>query len=354
MNTEALSAIFQEFAERECRGSSPLYEQLSLAIAEDEDLLTLASTTPQGQPVPNLFFGAVHYLLLKGNSNSLADYYRSMTGNPLSPESAYPTSRAYCLRHRDAIEQLLRTRRVQTNEVQRSNYLFLAFSIVGRLATGRELALVEIGASAGLNLLWDKYGYHYRDYGAFGDPASPVQLDCRFRGAKRPPLPNQAPKVSSRVGLDLNPIDVRNYEEALWLRALVWPEHHERANLLRRAMEFAKQRPPELIAGDGIELLPSVVHNVPREAAVCVFHTHTVNQFSPANRERLSGLLAELATNKEVFFRISTEWLGTLYPHLELTVWDKGVHHRSLLACCDAHGEWIEWLEASDRFASSC
>src|SRR5581483_7818022 len=352
MNTEALSTIFQQFAERECRGSSPLYAQLSLVIAKDEDLLTLASAAPQGQPVPNLFFGAVHYLLLKGNSNSLADYYRSTTENPLPPESAYPSFREFCLRYRESIEHLLRTRRVQTNEVRRSTYLFLAFSIVGHLAPDRDLALIEIGASAGLNLLWDKYGYHYRDYGDFGDLASPVQLDCTFRGEKRPLLPNQVPKVSYRVGLDLNPIDVRNSEEALWLRALVWPEHQERVKLLQRAIQLAKQQPPELIAGDGIELLPGVVQKAPREAAVCVFHTYTVNQFSPANRVRLSALLAELPQGRESFFRISTEGIAGLLPQLELTFWENRIPQHFLLAHCHAHGEWIEWLDASDRLAS--
>lgn len=68
MKREALSVLFRNFALIECHLSSPLYQQLSLKIAQDDELLALASHARRGQPVPNLLFGAVHYLLLKGKT----------------------------------------------------------------------------------------------------------------------------------------------------------------------------------------------------------------------------------------------------------------------------------------------
>ncbi len=343
-----LSKTFRQFAESECRGSSALYEHLARSIAEDDKMLALAAHSQAGQPAPNLLFAAVHFLLLQGLSDLLSQFYPSLTDKAHAPEGAYPAFREFGLKNATALHHLLTTRRVQTNEVQRSTYLFLVFSILNRLIAGRPLALIEIGASAGLNLLCDKYGYRYGTSGFFGERQSGVQLECTFRGNKHPPLPTSVPKVVYRTGLDLNPIDVQDDEQILWLRALIWPEHIQRAELLCRAIEIARQDPPRLIAGDGIELLPETVRAAPEDAAVCVFHTHTINQFSSAARGRLSALLMELAAIKDTFFRVSSEWLAPPHPKLELTTWRRGHEENRVMAYCDSHGEWLEWLSDGD------
>jgi len=104
----------------------------------------------------------------------------------------------------------------------------------------------------------------------------------------RPPIPKRLPAVASRVGIDLNPVDVRDPDTVLWFRALIWPEHHERLELLMRAIQLARQDPPELIAGDALELLPQVIATIPGDTPVCVFHTQAVNQFPREARERLT------------------------------------------------------------------
>ena len=289
-SAEAFGRRFTRFADMECRGASALYEQLALSIARDPELLALAAHTAQGQPVPNLFLAAVHYLLLQGQADPLVQFYPSLTAEPAPPEAAYPTFRSFCLAHAVAIQQLLMTRRVQTNEVGRCVYLFPAFSLVASLANGRPLALIEIGTSAGLNLLWDQYGYHYGEDAVYGDWQSPVQLTCRLRGDRHPPLIHPMPRVALRVGIDLHIIDIRDAEEVGWLYALVWPEERERARLLRHAMELTRRSPPQLLSGDGLIVLPEVLRTIPAEAAVCVFHTHTINQFSVETRDRHTAL----------------------------------------------------------------
>src|SRR5205085_663655 len=174
------------------------------------------------------------------------------------------------------IRHLISTRLVQTNEVQRSACLVPAFARVAHQAQGRPLALVEIGASAGLNLLWDRYGYDYGDGRRYGEARSPVRIACNVHGDRRPPIPALLPPVAWRVGLDLNPVDVCEPEAALWLQALVWPEHNRRAALLQRAMEVARRDPPTLIAGDALDLLPAMLPTVPHDMALCVVHTFTV------------------------------------------------------------------------------
>jgi hypothetical protein len=349
---EAMAEEFKRFSKIEARSlSSPLYEHLSRSIAADPEIMTLAIQIPPGQPPANLLFGAVHYLLHRNYSASLAKYYPSLTPNPQPPAEAYPAFRDFCLKHADAIEHLLKTRTVQTNEIRRSAYLFLAFSVIANLAGGRPLALIEIGPSAGLNLMWDRYRYNYGEYGVFGPNNSPVHIECALRGEKRPPYPQGVPQIAYKVGLDLKPIDIQDADQVLWLQALIWPEHLERALLLKQAIEVAQQAPPRLLAGNGIELLPDAVRGSPAEAVVCVFHTYTLYQFPHEARERLAAVIAAQAASQEQFYYLSAEWLDSPQPKLELTIFRNGQPDKHLLAYCEAHGRWIEWLAAEKLYA---
>lgn len=98
--TNVISDRFKVFATRECKGSSQLYEHLSVNIAEDDELLQMASHASQGQPVPNLFFGAVHYLLLKGKSHELREYYGNIVNNPREAVTAFAYFKDFCMQHK--------------------------------------------------------------------------------------------------------------------------------------------------------------------------------------------------------------------------------------------------------------
>ena len=229
---ESVSSQFRAFA-RECRESSPLYERLSLGIAEDPAILAPATQARRGERVPNLFLAAVQFLLLRGTPHPLARFYKNGSA---SLDDPHPDFRAFCLEHSGKIVELIATRTVQTNEVRRSALLLPAFVFVSREAQGRPLYLLEIGAAAGLNLLWDRYGYDYGNGLRSGGMSSPVQISCSLRGALTPPVPATLPEVGRRRGVDLNPIDVSDPEETLWLRSLVWPGDEERAPLLENAV----------------------------------------------------------------------------------------------------------------------
>jgi len=136
---------------------------------------------------------------------------------------------------------------------------------------------------------------------------------------------------------------VRDSEQGRWLQALVWPEHHERATRLAQAIETARRKPRRLVRGDALTCLPELLRDVPRDAVVCVVHTHTLNQMTEDRRVALTALLHDEASDR-VLYRVSAEWLATTHPVLELTSWPPtGVVTRRL-AFCDTHGEWIEWL----------
>lgn len=320
-----IAAHFERFAAAQCAGYSPSYEKLSRAVAADPDLLSIAAHARAGQPIPNLLFAAARYLGW------------APAADPV------PSFRGFCLGHRDAIAGIIATRRVQTNEVGRCALLLPAFELAFRHAGGRPLSIVEIGASAGLNLLWDRYRYDYGTGERAGPARSPVVLRCMPRGSARPPVPREIPPVAARLGIDLAPLDPADPDAVRWLEALVWPEHHERARRLRRALRLARQEPPEVIAGDALEILPVALRRLPAGTTACVFHTIALNQFAPAGRRRLDDLMMA-GSAAAPLHRISVEWIGTVRPQLELALYEEGEVARRLLARCDAHGRWIEWL----------
>ena len=344
---EALAQQFLRYADAEYRQASPLYDYLARRIAADADLLALAAHAPPEQPIPHLFFAAIHFLLLQGYAHPLARFYPSLTSAPLALQQAFPALQDFCRAHADAIQRQLATRRNQTNEVGRCSYLTPAFTYISRLAGGRPLALVEIGASAGLNLMWDHYGYDYGAGGRCGDPESPVQLTCELRESRRPPLPERMPPVASKIGVEVNVIDLRDDHEALWLQALVWPEQRQRTAWLRHAIDVARRQPPRLLAGDGVALLPDILRAIPQDATLCVFHTHVINQFSAEARSRFTALLASYAATRDLY-RLSAEWLRGAAPQLELTAWRHGQAQQRRLAYCHHHGQWLEWLDPDD------
>jgi hypothetical protein len=343
-----LARRFAWFADNVFHGASPLYEQVSREIAGDEEILAIAAAADPQQPIPVLFFGAVQYLLLEPGDDPrpLLMYYPSLSGDPNSPDrEPYLTFREFCIDYRAEIEEIISTRRVQTNEVRRCTAWVPMFSSIAA-QTGQPLALIELGASAGLNLLWDYYAYDYGDAGRVGDPGAPLVLTCEVRGDQPPPIPQVLPEIASRVGIDLYPVDVADPEQARWLRALIWAEHSHRARQYETAIEIVRDNPPQLIAGDILDLLPEALAYAAPDAAVCVYHSYVLNQFPEEAREELHNLLLNYSYER-VIHRASIEWIdGGDVPRLRYTWYANGEAGDTLLANCDQHGAWIEWLAA--------
>lgn len=341
-----LSRIFEYFGERECpQLDAHLYQALCRGIVADGDLLALAAHAPPTQPPPNLLFGAVHYLLLGGVRHDLREWYPGLAEHEArDPVTAFPAFRDFCASHRDRIAELIETRLTQTNVIQRCSALLPAFGRVFQEGGRRPLALIEIGPSAGLNLQWDRFGYVY-DEGAvsWGDPRSAVTVPCALRGDQGlPELPQEIP-VASRCGVDISPVDIRDPDAVLWLRALVWPEHVGRQERLSNAIEIARAEPPELLAGDASSELPRLIGRAPARAAVCVYGTHTLYQFpKDALRETLRAM--QSASRERPVDFVSIEGTGDRCSELKHTRYRDGERETTLVANCNPHGRWLEWL----------
>jgi hypothetical protein len=337
---QVLAQQFERFARTEC-GESPLYRQLAHGIARDLDLLRLAAHGDHG-PKPNLFLGAVHYLLLAGVRDPLAAFYPSVSSAPALSFDPIPEFRAFCLAHAQQIREVMQSRRVQTNEVARCAILMPGFAFVAARTAAPSLLLVEVGTSAGLLLHWDRYDYDYgsgRRYGRDSD----VVIRCEVRGTQPPPFPDAFPVVHARVGIDLHPVDVHDEDQSRWLQALVWPDQPERAERLRRAIAVARRSPAALVAGDATIVLPDLLVGLPSDGELCLFHAHTLNQFAPDDRQRYIEMLAQHSRRRDLC-DLSLEYVGGDQPQMDLRCFRGGelVEHLTL-ARYDAHGRWLEW-----------
>lgn len=230
----------------------------------------------------------------------------------------------------------------------------LGYAEIAGMLSAVPFALVEIGASAGLNLLWDKYRYEYECGPAppviAGDLLSPVRIGCEIRGTVPPPLRPDDPfakRVARRVGVELEPIGLDNPDDVAWLRALVWPEQRERASRLDQAIAIARAARHRLNfsmrRGDGAVLLPTIAAELADGEALCVVHSFTLNQFSSEARLSLDRALNDIVARRAVL-RLGLEWERRSAPVLSLTEYGRSGTGRRDLARCDAHGSWVEWL----------
>lgn len=300
----------------EARGRSPRYEELALAVADDAPVLAFLAALPSAKRQPNLLFAGARYLL--GEPADLAAL-RTLVA------------------HRSAdLAAVMLARRTQTNEPARCATLLPALALLPQ-----PLAIVEVGASAGLTLLPDKYSYDYAGHRVTGtDPLAPV-LACRPRGPV--PLPARVPQIAWRAGLDLNPLDVTDDDDVRWLECLVWPGEAGRQERLRVAIETARRDPPPIYRGDLRTALPDLISRAPRDATVVVYHSAVLAYVDRAGR----AAFAEAVRDLDVA-RLSNEAPGVL-PGTDIP--ERDAHGFILvrdgtgpIAVTDPHGTWLEWL----------
>jgi len=321
-----------------------LYFRLSRELIGDGKLLVLASNIPPNQPAPNLFFSAVHYLLMKAENaaHPLREFFPDLAAELNTRDDPYPVFRKFCLAHYQEMAKLLRTRSVQVNEIGRCSYFLPAFHLLARQLDGEPFVLIEVGASAGLNLFWDDYAYDFGDAALYGNHASDIVLACELRGDLRPPLDNPAPRVIMRFGIDLDPKDVLDDDAMLWLRALIYPEQVERARRLAGAIELARQHPPLLFPGNALEVVPRALKAIMPDVPVLLFHSFVLNQFTDADRAHYFSILANMSANR-CLYDLALEPSDWPAP-MTLTKYENGKSSERSLAICDHLGRWMEWI----------
>lgn len=309
---------------------SPLYAELCEVVARSPEMLRVVSRI-ENRPPPNVFFAAVHYLLMKGEDAGLARFYPSLVDEPRPSVDVGDPFREFVMAQEDTIVELGRTRFTQTNECRRCVALLPAI-----WATSfSRFHLVDLGASAGLNLLLDHYRYRWN--GVEWGPDSPLLLETESRG--RAPVPADI-EVLSRTGLDLNPIDPADADDRLWLEALVWPEHAERRSRLEAALEMASGAAIDMVAGSALDTLGPVLDELPEGEPVVVMNSFTLNQFTQEGRVRVAEIVAQ-ARNERPVARVFFEHVQPEDAWHTIGI-DTG-SGETVLGEGHPHGEWVEF-----------
>jgi hypothetical protein len=274
------------------RLGSPLYEHLLNCCATDyeqggrvRELLDGHEEDSQGSALALRLMGGVHRMVLEGHAPKLAQFYPS-AGGKVALNGAWEAFRATLQEQMQTLRQLI-LRPVQTNEVGRCGALLGGFLLVAR-HTGLPLRLLEIGASAGLNLRWDHYRYTW-DGGAWGDSSSPVVLHDVLDGEAQPPI--CAARVVERSGCDPHPIDPTSEEGRLTLLSFIWPDQPERIRLLEAALRVTRLVPGQVDRAGAVEWLTTrLAQPIPGQATV-LFHSVVWPYLSREDRQRVTEII---------------------------------------------------------------
>jgi hypothetical protein len=345
--------------------TSPLYRELSRTVAASEQLLDLAGLGRPGQYPTFLFFGAVHRLVLRGVAHPLAAYYPSVAGDAALPAAgAGPALESFARAYAAELAETIRTRLVQTSVVQRTLGLRIGLGAIAARSARAPLAgplhVIEVGASAGLNLRFDRYGYRLSGdrYGPagqqYGDPDSPVQLAAEVYGPAPLPDLDRMPVIGRVQGIDLNPVDAADPDAREWLEALVWPENHAQRELLGRALAAVAADPPPIAAGDAVDVLPELAAGLPAGEPRLVFHAAT-RIHVPRERRAAFDAAIQAAGATGPLWHLSVEGAPQPDPRSSPTRYGAGLQLRDpsgdtrTVAVVDGHLRWIETLDEVAR-----
>ncbi|OYN89090.1 DUF2332 domain-containing protein [Parenemella sanctibonifatiensis] len=301
LGADTLRDYYETFARVET-GTSPIYSAWAQGVAEDDELLALLLDLPGPKRQADLLFAAARHLGAGGGS--------------------YADLRAWLLEHWADTRELMLARSTQTNEAGRCATLLPTLA-----QHPGPLALIEVGASAGLCLYPDRYSYQYavtdgsdpnartatptsasHEWTIRLDPPSgpsEVILDCELANAA---VPDRIPEVAWRAGIDLNPLDITDPDQRAWLRSLVWPEHETRRRRLLAASSIAAADPPRLVRGDLLDTVESLLDEVPAGTQPVVFHSAVLAYVDSDARARFASLMQ----SREDLVWISNEGAGVL------------------------------------------
>jgi hypothetical protein len=348
-----LAQLYRHFGEVAAAGESPLYGRVAVALSESDEALRAIDAAPARRRQPPLILAALHDLALAGRARTLAAAYADADGDAAA-SAAVDT----LLRMTDAVVAIAARRQVRTNETGHCAVLYPAITEAARRAGADAVGLIDVGCSAGLNLNVDRVGITYGSGQSLDDPSSPVQMSCSIVG-DRPPPTRVMPEVVARIGIDLDPLDVTNPDDARWLRACVWPDRPEEAARLDAELALAATAPRTLLRGDAVEVLPDAFARVPAGVLPVVTTTWALSHVPVENRLRFLHRLDEAAAGRAVAW-VSVEGVGVAptiptlgdrpasgHSIIGLAAFGGPAPHAEAVGRCWSKGRLLAWLADS-------
>jgi hypothetical protein len=322
-----LAQVYRHFGEVEAAETSPLYQRVAVALSASAEALGAIEAAPARKRHPRVILAALHDLALAGRAPALAAAYAASDGDAAA-------------------------------ETGRGAVLYPAIAEAARRTGATAVGLFDVGCSAGFNLTVDRVGITYSNGQSLGDPASPVQLSCSVVGDR--PIPTRAmPEVLARVGVDLDPVDVTDPDDARWLRACLGPDQPEQLARLDAELALAATTPRRLLQGDPVEVLPDAMAGVPADALAVVTTTWALSQLPLERRLRFLHRLDEAAAGRAVAW-VSAEGVGVApaiptlgdrrasgHSIIGLAVFDQSALHAEAIGRCWSRGRLLAWLTDS-------
>jgi hypothetical protein len=348
-----LAQVYRHFGEAGAAGTSPLYERVAVALGESGAALRAIETAPARKRHPAVILAALHDLALAGRAPALAAAYAARDG-----DAAAGAAIEVLLRMTGSVVAIAVRRPVRADETGRGAVLYPAIAEAARRAGAQAIGLIDVGCSAGLNLNVDRVGITYSNGRSLGDPSSPVQLAASVVGGR--PVPAEAmPEVVARVGIDFDPVDVTDGDDARWLRACLEPDQPERAARLEAELALAATAPPLLLRGDAVEMLPDAFARVPAGALPVVITTWALSRFPLESRLRFLHRLGDAATDRAVAW-VSAEGVGVApaiptfgdrrasgHSIIGLAVFSQSALRTEAMGRCWSRGRLLAWLADS-------
>ncbi len=316
--TPTTAEWYLRFAGTEASAQSPTYDEWARGVAADPEIIALLEALPEQKRQPALVFSCARLL------GAAAGHW--------------PAFRAWLVANWDAVAAEALRRSTQTNEPRRCTALLPALNLIPG-----PLALIEVGASAGLTLIPDRYSYRYGERRA-GD--GPLVLDCTTTG--EPPVPEAVPDIRWRRGIDLAPLDVSDAGDVRWLEVLVPPEQSGRRDRIRAAVQLARQDPPVILTGDALDALADVVAQVPEGLTTVAMSAGTLVYMPGKRRQQFRELVRELGCRWVAMERVGV--FPDLVPADLPAAPDSAPCLVTLderpLALAGPHGQYLSWLRS--------
>jgi hypothetical protein len=338
---ERLAAVLRDQEASCAEMGSPLYAGLLARAALDVlssgpvlDVLATHLAPGRGGALALRFLAAVHRLVLTGQAEALARFYPS-AGGTVDQEGAWAELRRLLVAEGARVSALV-TRPCQTNEVGRAAALMFGFLAVAA-RTRLPFRLLEVGASAGLNLRWDRF--RYGGGGAsWGPRGSPVDLDGLWADA--PPDADATIEVVERRGCDKHPLDPASPDDQLALRASVWADQTARFGRLTGALALAASLPVTVDTASVDQWVPERLRETRPGTVAVVYHSVVDEYLTDDARRTFHGALAEAgarATAQAPIAWVRVEPADRVRQHaVTLTLWPGGTTRQ--IALSGAHG----------------
>ena len=331
---------------------SPFTAQLIACMGDDlaaggpvADLVGDWPTHPRKDALALRLVGALHHATLVGADRELAAHYPAARVD-WSMDEVWPLARSFLARERAAVAEFIRSA-PQTNETRRSIALLAGFLAFAHAHPG-PIDTLEIGASAGLNLHWDRFAYRTASWAWGGD--GPVVIDAEWKG--------EAPRVGARLAVrhraasDLHPLDIADPAARMRLKSYIWPDQPDRLERFDGAVALALGAGVRVERADAAEWLAEKLPQRARDAATVVYHSIFLQYPPRETREAIAAVIESAGARATpaaplAWLRLEPEAvlggpLDSVRMLLDLVVWPGG--ERRVLAATDGHVRSVEML----------